>query len=219
VALSPCIRVSKFNAAGFRVMSLSQLMTAAFETAFNQYLSLDPETLSKFSDMEGKIIAVDIQGINQSLYLFPGEDGMMIMSDFDGEADTRLAGSPMALAKLGTLKNAAPVLFSGEVIVSGDTRLGSQFKKILSQIDIDWEEILSQYTGDMVAHKAGNMAREFTSWFQRGKQSMYMDVGEYLTEESLVSPSKPELNRFINDVDKLRESADRLQTKINNLLK
>jgi len=200
-------------------MSLPQLITATFETAFNQYLSLDPETLQKFSTMEGKIIAIDIQGINQSLYLFPGEDGIMIMSDFDGEADTRLQGTPVALAKLSVLKNAAPVLFSGEVVISGDTHLGSQFKKILSQIDIDWEEILSQYTGDMIAHKTGNMARGFSSWLQRSKQSMYMDVGEYLTEESLLSPSKPEINRFIKDVDKLREGADRLQAKINNFIK
>ncbi len=199
-------------------MSVPQLITAAFETAINQYLSLDPEALQKFSDMEGKIIAIDIQGVNQSLYLFPGEDGLMIMSDYDGEADTRLQGTPVALAKLSALKNAAPVLFSGEVIISGDTRLGSQFKKILSQINIDWEEILSKYTGDMVAHKAGNMASEFSSWLQRGKQSMYMDIGEYLTEESLLSPGKAEINRFIKDVDKLREGTDRLQIKINKLL-
>jgi len=199
-------------------MSLPQLIIATFETAFNQYLSLDPEALPKFEAMEGKIIAVDIQGINQSLYLFPSADGMMVMSDFDGEADTRLAGSPVALAKLSLLKNTAPVLFSGEVVISGDTRLGRQFKKILSQVDIDWEEILSQYTGDMVAHKAGNMVREFSSWFNRGKQSMYMDAGDYLTEESLMSPSKAEINRFIADVDKLREGVDRLQARINNAL-
>ena len=200
-------------------MSLPQIITATFETAFNQYLSLDPDILHKFSNMEGKVIAIDILGLNQSLYLFPGEDGMMIMSDFDGDADTRLAGTPIALAKLSALKNAAPVLFSGEVVISGDMRLGSQFKKILSQINIDWEEILSQYTGDMVAHKAGNMVRDFAEWFQRGKHSMYTDAGEYLTEESLLSPSKPEINRFINNVDKLREDVDRLQAKIDNLLK
>jgi len=199
-------------------MSLPQLIIATFETAFNQYLSLDPEALPKFEAMEGKIIAVDIQGINQSLYLFPSADGMMVMSDFDGEADTRLAGSPVALAKLSLLKNTAPVLFSGEVVISGDTRLGRQFKKILSQVDIDWEEILSQYTGDMVAHKAGNMVREFSGWFSRGKQSMYMDAGDYLTEESLMSPSKAEINRFIADVDKLRQGVDRLQARINNAL-
>ena len=199
-------------------MNLPQIITATFETAFNQYLLLDPEVLKKFSGMEGKIIAIDILGLNQKLYLFPGEDGIMIMSDFDGEADTVLAGSPTALARLSLLKNAAPVLFSGEVKISGDVRLGSQFKKILAQINIDWEEILSNYAGDMVAHKVGNIAHEFSAWFKRGKQSMYMDVSEYLTEESLMSPANAEINKFINDVDRLREGTDRLQVKINKLL-
>lgn len=198
-------------------MSLPQIITATFETAFNKYLSLDPEILPKFSAMAGKIIAIDIQGLNQSLYLFPDADGIMVLTDFDGEADTRLAGSPVALAKLSVLKNAAPVLFSGEVIISGDTRLGAQFKNILSQLDIDWEEIISLYTGDMFAHKAGNIAREFSDWFNRGKQSMYADAGDYLTEESLMSPAAAEINRFVNEVDKLREGADRLQAKINSL--
>ena len=197
-------------------MSLPQLVIAAFEAAFNQYLTLDPDALPKFESMEGKIIAIDIQGVNQSLYLFPGVDGVMIMSDYDGEADTRLVGTPIALAKLSILKDSAPVLFSGEVEILGDTRLGSQFKKILAQINIDWEEIISHYTGDMVAHKAGNVVRELSSWLNRSKQSMYMDVGDYLTEESLMSPGSAEINRFVADVDKLREGADRLKANINN---
>ena len=199
-------------------MSLPQIITATFETAFNQYLALDPEILPKFSHMEGKIIAIDIQGMNQSLYLFPGDDGMMIMSDFDGEADTRLTGTPIALAKLSLLKNSAPVLFSGEVVISGDTRLGSQFKKILGQINIDWEEIISQYTNDMIARKTSNIVRECSNWFRRSKHSIYMDAGVYLTEESLVSPSNAEVNRFIHDIDHLRSASDRLQAKINNYI-
>jgi ubiquinone biosynthesis protein UbiJ len=197
-------------------MSLSQLIIAVFETAFNRYLSLDPDALPKFADMEGKVIAIDIQGLGQSLYLFPGEDGMMIMLDFDGDVGTRLAGTPLALAKLGVLKNAAPLLFSGEVVISGDTRLGRRFKKILAQVDIDWEEILSHYTGDMVAHKAGNVIAAFSAWMQRCKQSMATDAGDYLTEESLMSPARAEINRFIKQVDGLREDVDRLQAKINN---
>lgn len=200
-------------------MSLPQIITATIETAFNRYLLLDPAAMPKFSKMEGKVIAIDILGINQKLYFFPGGDGVMIMSDFDGEADTMLTGSPLALARLGLLKNAAPVLFSGEVVISGDTRLGSEFKKILSQVNIDWEEILSDHTGDMLAHKVGNLARDFSSWVDRSKHSMFIDAGEYLTEESHASPAKAEINRFIKDVDNLRAATDRLQAKINILIK
>ena len=197
-------------------MSLPQIITATIETAFNQYLQLDPNAPAMFEKMEGKVIAIEVLGLKQSLYLFPSVQGMMIMSDFDGEADTTISGSPVALAKLSVLNNPAGVLFNAEVKISGDVRLGSQFKKILSQINIDWEEILSQFTGDMVAHKTGNLMRSFSGWLERSKNSMYTDAGDYLTEESLISPSKAEINHFIKNVDKLRQDSDRLQARIKN---
>ena len=200
-------------------MSLPQVFIASIETAFNQYLSLDPNILDQFADMEGKVIAIDIDGLNESLYLFPGFDGIMVMGDFDGEADTRLSGTPMALAKLSLSQNAASVLFSGEVIISGDTRLGHQFKKILGQINIDWEEQLSMYVGDVLAHKISNVARDLTGWFSRSKRSVQLDVGEYLQEEQHLVPAKAEIDRFINGVDELRNSVERLQARIERLKK
>ena len=195
-------------------MSLPQLFIASIETAFNQYISLDQNALSRFEDMEGKVIEINFKGLNESLFLFPGIDGIMVMSDFDAQADTVLSGTPIALARLSMSENAVPVLFSGEVNISGDTRLGHQFKKILSQLDIDWEEQLSRYTGDLVAHQIGNVARGFSKWFSRSKDSMFMDVGEYLQEESHLIPSRAELDRFTNQVDDLRNATDRLQARI-----
>ncbi|MCW9014906.1 MAG: SCP2 sterol-binding domain-containing protein [Gammaproteobacteria bacterium] len=198
-------------------MSLPQVFIASLESAFNQYLSLDPAALDQLAEMEGKIIAIDISGIGESLYLFPGIDGIMVLGDFDGEADTRLNGTPLALAKLSLSKNAAPVLFSGEVIISGDTRLGHSFKKILSQIDIDWEEQLSLYVGDVVAHQLANVTREFSNWFSRSQRSVQLDIGEYLQEEQHFSPARAEVDRFINNVDEIRNAVDRLQARVNRL--
>ena len=200
-------------------MSLPQLFIASIETAFNQYISLDPNALSRFEDMEGKVIEINFKGLNESLFLFPGMDGIMVMNDFDAEADTTLSGTPIALARLSLSENAAPVLFSGEVTISGDTSLGHQFKKILSQLDIDWEEQLSRYTGDMVAHQLGNMARDFSKWFSRSKDSMFMDAGEYLQEESHLIPARAEIDKFISQVDSLRDATDRLQARIKNFTK
>jgi ubiquinone biosynthesis accessory factor UbiJ len=199
-------------------MSLPQLFIASIETAFNRYLSLDPDALSRFEDMEGKVIEIKFKGLNESLFLFPGMDGIMVMSDFDAEADTILSGTPMALARLSLSKNAAPVLFSGEVVITGDARLGHQFKKILSQLDIDWEEQLSRYVGDLVAHQVGNTFRDISSWFSRSKDSMFMDAGEYLQEESRLIPAQAEIDRFNKQVDSLRDATERLQVRIKNLV-
>ena len=198
-------------------MSLPQIVIASFETAFNQYIALDPEAMPRFEDMEGKIIAIEITGLNETLYLFPGMDGIMVMSDFDGEADTTLTGTPLALARLSLEKNAMPVLFSGDVRITGDTRLGHQFKKILAGLNIDWEEQLSRVSGDMLAHQIGNGVREFAGWFKRSQQSCEMDMGEYLQEETRVLPAQAEVNRFVKNVDSLRSGIDRLQARIDRL--
>lgn len=200
-------------------MSLPEILLASLETTINRYLALDPEKMAQFASLEGKVIALDILGIHEQLYLYPGADGIMVMGDFDGEADTTLSGTPLALARLGLSEDAAPVLFSGEVKIAGDSRLGHQFKRLLSEVNIDWEEQLSKYLGDVLAHQLGNAARSCTAWFNRSKQSLALDLGEYLQEESRMLVSRAELDRFVNRVDQLREAADRLDARIHKLIK
>ena len=200
-------------------MSLPEILLASLETSINRYLALDPEKIAQFASLEGKVIAIDIKGIDESLYLYPGADGIRVMGDFDGEADTTLSGTPLALARLGLSENAAPVLFSGEVKIAGDSRLGHQFKRLLSEVNIDWEEQLSTYLGDVLAHQLGNVARDWNHWFQRSKQSLALDLGEYLQEESRMVATKAELDRFVSRVDQLREAVDRLDARIHKLIK
>lgn len=198
-------------------MDFVQALTASVEVALNRYLSLDPEALPRFASLEGKIIAIEIKGLNQSLFLFPSADGFLVLSDFDGEADAVISGSPIALAKLGLVDDPKDLLFSGEVELSGDTPLANQFSRLLSQLDIDWEELLAQNIGDIAAHKIGNVVRSVNHWFKRSTNSVCLDTGEYLQEEAHLSPTNAELRKFIQQVDEVREDVDRLAAKINIL--
>ena len=198
-------------------MSLPQALCASLEAGFNAWLKLDGEIFSSLASLEGRVIAIHITGINETLYLFPGHDGIMILSDFDGEADTTLHGTPVALAKLGLSRDPRDILFSGEVTITGDTRLGQKFRKILSQVDIDWEEILSHYTGDMIAHRLGNRVRELSSWWRRSVSSVQQNSGEYLQEETRVVAANAEVEEFLAQVDKLRDDVARLEARIKRL--
>lgn len=195
-------------------MDIVQILSAAMESALNRYLSLDPEGLSRFSALEGNIINISISGTSQVISLFPSADGFLLLNDFDGDADATIHGSIIALTKMGLAKDPKDLLFSGEIKIEGDTRVANQFNRILSKLDIDWEEIAAQSIGDIAAHKLGNLFRDANQWFQRSATSVNLDTGEYIQEEIHLSPSNAELRQFINQVDELREGADRLAAKI-----
>jgi len=199
-------------------MDLAQALTATIETALNRYLSLDPEALSRFTSLEGRIIALKIKGLNKTLSLFPSADGFMVLTDFDGDADATIIGTPMALAKMGISKDPKDLLFSGEIEIVGDTAVANQFNRILMQLDIDWEEILAQNIGDIAAHKMANAFHDVNQWFKRSTQSACLDSGEYLQEEIHLSPTNAELRKFILQVDEMREATDRLAAKIQFLI-
>ncbi len=199
-------------------MEIEQALTASLESALNRYLSLDPAALSRFASLEGRVIAIKIIGLNTTLSLFPSADGFMIFTDFDGQVDATIIGTPVALAKMAVVSDPKELLFSGEIEIVGDTAVANQFNRILSQLDIDWEEVLAQNVGDIAAHKMANLFRDANHWFKRSTQSVCLDSGEYIQEEVHLSPSNAELRKFTQQVDEVREAADRLEAKIKILI-
>jgi len=191
-----------------------QIFTASIESGINRYIALDPDGFARFLSIEGKIITINIEGFHQSVSLFPSADGFLLLSNFDGESDSIISGTPVALIKLGIAGDAKELLFSDEIKITGDVGLANQFNQLLSQLDIDWEEILAQNIGDIAAHKLSNVLKNINHWATRSAHSFSMDSAEYIQEEARLSPSNAELGQFVNSVDELRESADRLAARV-----
>lgn len=189
------------------------------ETVINRYLALDPEMLDKMAAFSGKVIKLEIIGISTALYMLPDSNGMQIRTEHDGEADTILRGTPISLFKMGLVSNAATLLLKGDVEISGDTRLGHQFKNVFSQMDIDWSEPLAELVGDTLAYQIQQSGKKITGWGKDIFESATMSFSEYLQEESRDAVTETELNIFNADVDQLRNDVDRLQAKINALSK
>ncbi|MBL4712167.1 MAG: SCP2 sterol-binding domain-containing protein [Gammaproteobacteria bacterium] len=187
------------------------------EAAINRYLALDPEMLDKLAAFDGKVIKIEISGINKTCYLCPDASGIHLSGEHEGSVDTVLRGSPLSLFKMGLVSNTATMLLKGEVEISGDTRLGHKFKNALSQMDIDWAEPLSELVGDSLAYQLHNSGKNVAQWSKQTLTSVSGSVSEYLQEESRDVVTETELTIFNNKVDQLRDDVDRLQAKINSL--
>ena len=197
-------------------MVLPLLATAALEKALNQCLRMDPETLDQLTRLEGKVIALEIHGLHQTLFLVPTATGLRVQSVFEGEPDVTIKGGPFSLARLGLSDNPTSVFGDG-VEMTGNAQLGRKIQHILDSLKLDWEEQLSRFTGDVVAHQLGNMVRGLVDWGRKTADTFGRDVAEYFQEESRDLVVRADLNLFLDQVDILRSDVDRLGQRVKRL--
>ncbi|SCZ65029.1 ubiquinone biosynthesis accessory factor UbiJ [Thiohalomonas denitrificans] len=189
---------------------------AGLERAVNAVIALDPETRRRLSRLEGRVIAIELQGTGLSLFAAPGKGGLRLMGHYDSTPDTTLRGTPLALMRMGA-GGTTEGLFAGDVQIDGDVEVGQRFKHILDTMEIDWEEHLSRLTGDIVAHQVGNVFRSLAAWRRTASDTLARDTGEYIQEELQMVPGRREVDHFMDQVDTIRTDVDRLEARIRRI--
>ena len=185
------------------------------EEIINRALRLDPDTLHRLGDMDGKVICARIATAQEPIEIFvlPWEAGLRLRRQIDGKPDVTVTGDVPFFARL-LYTRAAP---TGDLEISGDIELGQRFKDILDRIDIDWEEGASRYVGDVAAHTLGNVVRELHGWVRSATATIGQDISEYLQEESRTLAKRENVKRFLTQVDSLRGDVDRLDMRLQRL--
>lgn len=181
-------------------------------------LDLDPDGKEKIAELNGKLLCLEVTLPSMTLYLAPTSDGLEILRESDVVPDVTLTGSALAFVKLGGAGVGSGVLSGGQINMKGDAETGQAFQKILSQIDIDGEELLSHYIGDTPARKVGNLFREFGEWATESIDLSRKNTGEYLQEEKRLLVTNLAMERFEKSVDHLRSDVDRLAIRMEQLL-
>ena len=200
-------------------MAIKPLLIGALEATLNKYLSLDQDSSFFLAPLAGKVIAVNIQPFDETIYLCPTTESIQCLDQYPDQPDTRLTGSAWALGLMGLSSKPMRSIFSGEVKIEGDMNTGRKFQELFAKLDIDLEEKLSHYTGDIIAHKIGRFFRAGQSWGKDSIETFRLNAAEFLQEETRDLPAGPEADIFYAQVDQLRTDFDRLQSRIERLKK
>jgi ubiquinone biosynthesis protein UbiJ len=201
-------------------MTLQDLGLAGLERSINAVLALDPVALERLAALHGRCIALALEGLDLTLYFVPAQDGrLQVMRQVEGEPDCTLAGSPVDLVRASDKRAGPAQLFAGRVRIDGDARTAQRFSEALADLDIDWEEQLSQLLGDVAAHQVGRGLRAMLAQARRMRDSSSQNLAEYLTEEARLLPHRYEIDEFLAEVDTLRDDVERLEARINLLEK
>lgn len=197
----------------------SQLLGFA-EIGGNRLLGMDPQVLQHCTELQGSIIAIELTDLDKTIYCHPGSWGIRLSLQQPGkEVDSTIRGHLLGLVNLSLQQEKMSTSMQERIEIVGNPSVAQKFQKILTGLDIDWEEELSKYTGDIMAYRIGQGIRKTHQNVKDMLNSLALSGREYLQEESHHMPTLPEFEKFQQDVTNARHDVDRLEAKINHLFK
>jgi ubiquinone biosynthesis protein UbiJ len=163
--------------------------------------------------LEGRTFAVQTGTAGLDMYFAVNDGRLVLVGGVITEPDASISGSPLNLARLAG-DDPEAVIREGHVCISGDADIATDFRALLDILRPDWEEELSHFTGDAIAHEAARALHGFAGWAGRARHSFGRSIAEYLTEESRDLVAVTELEEFNSGVDKAAAAVERLEAKL-----
>ncbi len=198
-------------------MNIPESFFGALGKALNAWLDQDPETAAGLARIEGKRVAVELDGLGPGFLITVRNERLYVGKAGENPADAVIHALPLALLRMALAEQPNTAMTSGDIRIEGDVEAGERLWRVLSGIDFDWEEHLSHRLGDPVAHLIGTRVRAMKARLRRNFSHLAEDFGDYLTEEARLNPARAEMEIFFDDIDKLREDLDRLEARLKRL--
>ena len=178
----------------------------------NRVLPLDPGFREKLKDLAGRVIAISFTDWQMQLFFLPDEYQFTVLATYNGKVNVKLSGNSWEFFRMGINKHLSTSTtdVDSNIHFEGDVSTGQKFEKLFAELNIDWEEALADVMGDIVAHRAANVARHAGSWFKEIFVTTQENVSEYLQEELQITPSKIEIENFYADLADLMADSEQL---------
>jgi ubiquinone biosynthesis protein UbiJ len=189
------------------------------EVGANRLLAMDAGAMQHCAELQGRIIAVELSDLERSLYFHPGASGIRLsLQAPPREPDAHIRGRLSGLINLSAQQDKVLTSIQERIEISGDARVAQKFQKILSELDIDWEEQLSAMVGDVAAFRIAQAIRQLQQQTRNAFDSLTRSGREYLQEETRQLPTQVEFEAFSRSVSGLRNDVERLEALLNHKL-
>ena len=199
--------------------AIQDKLLAAAEIGGNRLLTYDDEALSGCRELRGCCIEIHVTDLDLHVYCHPGDWGIRLSRKPPArDVDASIRGRLMALFNLALEDDKASTSMQEQVSFHGEVALAQRLQRILGNLDIDWEEALSRYTGDVLAFQIHRGMRDIGERLRQGVDSVLQTSSEYLREEARLSPTAAEFDTFQARVTTLRNDVARAEARLERLL-
>jgi ubiquinone biosynthesis protein UbiJ len=196
--------------------ALKPLAGRALEQALNRLVALDPDTAAALMRLGGRRIGLALEAPPVALDITV-DGGRLKVGPPTQEPDLGIRATLSGvLSQLPFLRrdDAPPV---GKVRINGDADLARTLQQLAKRFDPDWEKPFADVFGPVLGPQIGRGLREALKAGAGFAKGFSRDAVDYLTEESRDLVGKAELAAFHDDVDQLRDRAERLAARLARL--
>ena len=213
-------------------MAATPAWLAAVEALLNRGIDASMRATALARRLDRTAIRLDIEGMASIRMHAAGARVSLIAlgspsrSEAREPVDATIAGSPLGLLRLAgatggrsavTRAGAQEPVRGAGAVVSGDAEIANSYRELLALARPDFEEELSRLVGDVTARRLSQFAIRAVTWARHAQRTAAENIAEYLQEESRDLVNKSELDEFLQGVDSLRETADRVDARITRL--
>jgi len=200
-------------------MAVTPAWLAAVEALLNRGVCASAQATALARRLAGTSMLLNIEGM-ASIRISVVEGRLSLIaagSPLDpqapGSADAAIAGSALALLRLAGATHGR----GARTVVSGDAEIANSYRELLALARPDFEDELSRLIGDLPARRLSQLALQSIAWARHARRTAAENIAEYLQEESRDLVGKFELDEFLQGVDTMRETADRVDARITHL--
>lgn len=187
---------------------LMHLARSTMEVAFNKALKADPQSTQRLRSVRGTCVCIQVKELPEPLIMrFTEEHVIFHGSDYDAY-DAKVTMSLFDVPQLSDAALATQAIQQGKLKVVGDPLLLQRAAAVMTELDIDWEELLAAYLGDIPAYLISQRLKKAA---KKLKQTKVLDrTYEVLTDETglLATPV---------DMKVLKEQCNRAEQKLQHL--
>lgn len=198
-------------------MSPPGLLVGALEVALNRYLRLEPAVLADCARLQGRRIALTVNGLDWTFVIEPNADGVQVLDRAAAEPDVTVRGTLILLMRLAWKTAQGEGGIPQGLTVEGDTELLQGFNQLLARVGFDPEELLAKYFGDAAGHRLSQGLGQFLGWSRNTAQTLGLDTAEYLREETRDLARAADVADWMNAVDDLRDGVERFEARLSLL--
>ncbi|WP_460861136.1 ubiquinone biosynthesis accessory factor UbiJ [Rheinheimera gaetbuli] len=192
---------------------LPQLVCAMAEKISSRLIAMDPAAANGLARLHGRQLAFSLKEWPTTLVLSASTDGILF-NQHEEPVDCRIKTDLASLRLLRDPSQLTRLIKTDALQIDGDIQVAQQYSYFFQHLSPDWQQSLSGYVGDAVAHKISLSLSQLQRYISK-RISLLQQTGTELAQDELqLTPTPTEMAQFSDAVSQLAARVELLQQHI-----